>query len=333
MKNILLLMIEDSKEDASLILSELRKNDYNVDYQIVDSEKSFKEALYNKKWDAIVADYFVPGFEGKHSFKILKESGIDIPFIVVSGAISAEDAVKILKAGAHDYIDKSNLLRLPSALEREIKDAADRKIIRENEIELKESAKVLKIALEQTIETIAVIIEKKDPYTSGHQKKVALLAVEIAKELKLSEERIEILKFSSLIHDLGKITIPSSILSKPGKLNDIEIEMIKEHPANGYEILRNNNFMENFSNIIKQHHERMDGSGYPGGLKGDEIIFEARIIGVADVVEAMSSHRPYRPALGIDQALKELELNSGILYDSKIVDTCIKIFRKNKFKF
>ena len=201
------------------------------------------------------------------------------------------------------------------------------------ELKLQQSYKKLQKTMEGTINVIAKIIEAKDPYTAGHQQKVSKLATSIAWEMKLSEDKIEGIRIASLVHDIGKISIPAEILSKPTKLNEIEYSLIKDHSQIGYDILKSIEFPWPVAQIILQHHERIDGSGYPQGLKGNDILLEARIMGVADVVEAMSSHRPYRPALGIDKALEEISQNKGILYDLKVVDICLKLFREKGFKF
>jgi putative nucleotidyltransferase with HDIG domain len=187
--------------------------------------------------------------------------------------------------------------------------------------------------MEGTINTIAKIVETRDPYTAGHQQNVSKLATSIAQEMKLPQDKIEGIRIASLVHDIGKISLPAEILSKPSKLTEIEYSLIKDHPQIGYDILKPIEFPWPVAQIILQHHERMDGSGYPRGLKTDEILLEARIMGVADVVEAMSSHRPYRPALGIDKALEEIFKNKSILYDPEVVDICLKLFREKGFKF
>lgn len=177
------------------------------------------------------------------------------------------------------------------------------------------------------------IVETRDPYTAGHQLKVSELATAIAREMKLTEDRIEGIRIASLIHDIGKVSIPAEILSNPTKLNEIEYGLIKNHSQIGYDILKTIDFPWPVAQIVLQHHEKLDGSGYPQGLKGNKILLEAKIMGVADVVEAMSSHRPYRPALGIDKALEEISQNRGILYDPEVVDTCLKLFKEKGFKF
>ena len=175
------------------------------------------------------------------------------------------------------------------------------------------------------------VVESRDPYTAGHQKRVAELSCAIAQEMGLDENHIEGLRMAGLIHDLGKISVPAEILSKPGKLWDIEFEIIMRHPESGYEILKKINFHWPVAPIVLQHHERYNGSGYPDGLKGRDCLIEARIISVADVVEAMASHRPYRPALGLDAALEEIAGKKNILYDPEIVDVCLKILKEGKF--
>ena len=199
--------------------------------------------------------------------------------------------------------------------------------------ELKQSQEKLQKTMDATLNTMSKIIEVKDPYTAGHQQRVSQLATAVARELNLSQDKIEGIRIASIIHDIGKIGIPSEILSKPTKLTDIEFSLIKGHSQIGYNILKNIDFSYPIASIVLQHHEKLNGSGYPNNLKGDEILLEAKIICVADVVEAMSSHRPYRPALGIDTALEEINKNKGILYETEVVDVCLKLFKEKSFKF
>ncbi len=193
---------------------------------------------------------------------------------------------------------------------------------------LRVAEKKLQTNLNGITAIVSQMVEMKDPYTSGHQNKVSQLSVEIGQRQGLVEEQIENLRMSALIHDIGKMAIPSEILSKPGKLLPIEFELIKAHPKLGYLALNNSGLPETIRQGILQHHERIDGSGYPEGLKGDKILFEAKILGIADVVDAISSDRPYRPALGIDVALDEITKNSGILYDPEAVDACLDAFEQ-----
>ncbi len=202
-----------------------------------------------------------------------------------------------------------------------------------NITERKKSFQELEKTLEDTINTLAFIVEARDPYTAGHQRRVAALAVKIAEKLKLDNQEIKTIKTAATVHDIGKINIPASILSKSGKLIEAEYNMIRIHPRTGSDIIHKIGFHYPISKIILQHHERENGSGYPEGLKGRDIIMGAKIIGVADVVEAMSSHRPYRPALGIEKAIEEIRKNKGTLYDPRVVEACIKIVTSKKFSF
>ena len=196
-----------------------------------------------------------------------------------------------------------------------------------------EMMKNLRKALNGTINVIASTVEARDPFTSGHQRRVADLARTIATEMGLPKDSIEAIRSAAIIHDLGKIHIPADILNKPSKLNEMEFNFIKAHPQVGYEILKEIEFPWPVAQIVYQHHERWNGSGYPQGLSDDGILLEARILAVADVVEAMASHRPYRPPLGIEKALEELSENRGKLYDSRVVDACIRVFKEKNYTF
>ena len=200
------------------------------------------------------------------------------------------------------------------------------------EDDLKKSYEQLEKTYNGVTKVISAAIEIRDPYTAGHQVRVARLAQALAWEMNLAEEQANQIYTAGLIHDIGKINIPAEILSKAGKLNDIEFSLIKMHSQSGYDVLKNIEFPYPMAQWVLEHHERMNGSGYPYGLTGDKIGLEARIIAVADVVEAMSSHRPYRAALGIDAALAEIKKNKGILYDSAAVEACLRLFNEKGFK-
>ncbi|MDD3846968.1 MAG: PAS domain S-box protein [Syntrophorhabdaceae bacterium] len=200
------------------------------------------------------------------------------------------------------------------------------------EDDLRESVDHLKSALEGIVEAISMAVEVRDPYTSGHQKRVSAIAVAIASQMGLPETQVEGIRTAAVIHDIGKLSIPAEILSKPSRLTEIEFSLIKTHSQIGYDILKDIYFPWPIAQIILQHHEKLDGSGYPQGLNGGQILLEARILAVADVFEAMASHRPYRPAIGIEAALEEIENNRGILYDADAVDACTKLFRERGFE-
>lgn len=578
---IKVLVVEDSENDVELLMRQLRKGGYTPRCSVVETAESFKKALEYEPWDLILCDYKMPNFSAPAALKIIQEMNFDIPFLVVSGTIGEDTAIEIMKAGAHDYLMKDKLTRLPAAVERELRDAKNREhrkeaenlwkksednfrhsldesplgiriistkgqtiyanqeilniygyesleefnsiphrarytpetmveyekrkatrqtgndgppnyeisIIRKdgqirhlevfrkrvlwngnieyqalyNDItkrkhaeyslleseeryrtvvenahesilitqdakivfanrsavrdsgysyaellnlefekfiheddrgmvvnlywrrlqgeyldpnyefriickdgsvkwvelnvtiiewnkkpatlnflkditerklldeEVNKSYRQTREALNATVNSIAMIVENRDPYTTGHQKRVSILAEAIASEMGLAESQKDFIATAAIMHDIGKISIPSEILSKPSKLSDIEYDLIKTHSESGHNILKDIHFPWPVAQVILQHHERINGSGYPHNLKGNEILLEARIIAVADVVEAISSHRPYRATLGIDYALNEISQNRGILYDSDIVDACLRLFREKNF--
>jgi len=201
------------------------------------------------------------------------------------------------------------------------------------EKDLKQSLEKSQRLLEQTVNVLASTVEMRDPYTAGHQRQVTKLACAIAEEMNIPKEQTDGIRMAALIHDIGKIYVPAEILSRPGELTETEFGLIKIHSQAGHDVLKPIEFPWPVAEIVLQHHERMNGSGFPQGLSGEEILLEARILGVADVVEAMSSHRPYRPALGINKALEEISQNRGVLYDPQVVDACLTVFSENGFKF
>jgi len=223
-------------------------------------------------------------------------------------------------------LESRTLLRIADNLSNDIRGL-------ELEIELKDTMEQLQRALYETIDAITLMSEIKDPYTSGHQKRVAIISSAIATELGLSKDMIDGIYVAGLLHDVGKISVPNDILAKPGKLNEGEFIIIKNHPIVSHSILEHIEFPWPIASIVTQHHERINGSGYPYGILGDKMSVGSRILSVADVVEAMTAHRPYRPALGLKKALSEIEGNKGILYDREITEACIKIFKEKKVKF
>ena len=585
-KRLSILIVEDSESDTELIIRQFQKANYDITYERVETDDQMIAAIAKRAWDLVIADYFLPEFNAPAALAILQKSGLDIPFVVVSGAIGEETAIEIMKAGAHDYIMKNNMSRLVPAIERELKEAESRvqrkqaeellrsehimlartegiahigswgwniamdtvnwsdelfrifqrdpregapsfaehpafyhpddmarlrqavkaavadgtpyklelrairkdgetrvcvargvaklgldgrpvrlfgslqdvtelkraeeelrkseenfrlslddsplgvrivtmegetlyanqatlkiygyarieelkrtpikerytpesyaefktrkekrergevgpseyeiSIVRKNgevrhiqvfrkeiwwngarqfqviyqditdrkrvEVELQKTLDSLKKAVSANIQIMVSAVEMRDPYTAGHQIRSANLACVVATEMGLPQDKIDGLRMASSIHDIGKLSIPAEILSKPTKLTDIEFSLIKEHSQSGYEMLKNVESPWPLAQIVYQHHERMNGSGYPRNLKGDEILIEARIMAVADVVEAMASHRPYRSALGIEAALEEIEKNKGILYDNTVADTCLKLFREKGYQ-
>ena len=453
---IRVLIVDDSEDDALLLLRQLKRGGYKPIHQQVDTADAMSEALDSQMWDAILCDYSMPNFSMHAALDLYKKRRLDLPFIIVSGTITDETAVAAMKAGAHDYIIKDNLARLTPAMDRELRETKVRHERRLAEYELikseekyrtlfeesrdaiyisskqgefidfnqpttelfgylreellgmntkdvfvktdeyikfqkkierkgsvrdfeaklykKDGSKMnclitstvrrskdesiigyqgiirdiselvssrkklektldkLRKALGGTIQAMALTVETRDPYTAGHQRRVSNLACAIARELGLSANQIQGIHFAGIIHDIGKISVPGEILSKPGKISENELGIIKEHPRAGHTILKTVDFPWPIAQIVLQHHEKMDGSGYPDGISGEDILLEARILTVADVIEAMSSHRPYRPTLGVDVALQEIKQNKNILYDPQVVDACLRLFDERGYR-
>ena len=229
---------------------------------------------------------------------------------------------------------KDQLIKEMQKMQEKVADLEEVKL-KYNQVDkkLKQTHIKLQKIIEGTAHIIMKVVEIRDPYSTGHQQRVSKLATAIAQEMKLPQDKIEGVRLASLVHDVGKVNLPTEIVSKPSKLVEVEFNLLKNHPRIGYNILKKVDFPWPIAEIVFQHYEKIDGSGYPRGLKGDEILIEAKILGVANVIEAMSSSRSYRPALSVDEALAEIAENKNILFDPEVVDTCIKLFKEKGFKF
>jgi PAS domain S-box-containing protein len=258
-------------------------------------------------------------------YSIKRLNGENVPSVYSFRIISQDGKVKWVELNA--TVIEWN--KKPATLNF-LNEITERKLLEEERIE---SYNRIKKTLQAAVQSIALLVETKDPYTTGHQERVSQLAQAIAKEMGLTEDRQDFVSTASIIHDLGKVSVPSELLSKPTKLSELEFNLIKVHSQAGYNILKDIEFPWPVADVVLQHHERMNGSGYPQHLQGEDILPEARILAVADVVEAISSHRPYRPALGISFALDEISKNKGILYDANVVNVCLKLFQKKNFAF
>jgi putative nucleotidyltransferase with HDIG domain len=256
----------------------------------------------------------------------IPNSWIDIGLLAIGFSFS----LLIGKIGNMKRLLEKTCRELSQQSERLQLEVSERKKTQE---ELTQSLDRLQRALQSSINATAKMVELRDPYTATHQQKVARLAAAIAEEMGLSQTQVKYIEMAAIVHDIGKIYIPAEILSRTGKLTELEYEMMKTHVQGSYDILKTIDFPWPIARIVYQHHERMDGSGYPDGLKGEEILLEARIIALADTVEAMSAHRPYRPALGIEAALEEITRNKGRLYDSRVVKACVFLFQEKNFRF
>ena len=283
--------------------------------------------------DVILTDIRMPGLNGiELTMKVKDKHDSDV--IVMTGFAEDFTYEKVIESGASDFFQKPiNSRELMLRLKRVLKERILFAERNQADAELKQSFEKLRRAQNQTVVALASASEIRDPYTSGHQQRVTKLACSIAENMDLSENLIEGLRIAGLLHDIGKISVPAEILSKPGKITQDEYNIIKQHCQIGYEILKGIEFPWPVAQIVLQHHEKMNGSGYPLGLTGEEILLEARILTVADVIEAMSSHRPYRPGLGIDKALDEVINNKSTFFDPVVVDTCWDLFSSGKFKF
>ena len=305
----------------------------------VEARNLFKE----RDVDLVLCDINLPGENGLDLAKSLREEKPETAVIMVTGIDDSELAEAALDFGAYGYLVKpvqvnEVLINVSNALRRrnlEIQNKRYQQALQQQVAErtstLNKTLSDLRRAFDDIVHVIALTGEMKDAYTAGHQQRVAELACAIAKEMGLSYELVESLRLVGMIHDLGKIAIPADILAKPTRLRATEYELIKDHPRLGYEVLSTVEFLKPVAEIVLQHHERLDGSGYPQGLVGDQIRLEARIIAVADVVEAMFSHRPYRAGLGIDAALEEIETHAGQTYDPEVAAACLRLFREKGF--
>jgi len=355
-------------DDKASVLEYLELLFKDEPYEILNFNSPSKALKHLEKSDpaVIISDQCMPEMEGTTFLQKVKEMSPDTVRIIMTGYVDTEAAIAAINQGnVFHFISKpidvqelkltvknaiehyklvaenkrlmevtkeqnEKLRKLNEVLEKRVEERTTQ--LKQNEEKLKRTLSKLRKTLGATIQAMALIVETRDPYTAGHQQRVADLARAIATEMGLSEDQIDGIRMAGVIHDLGKIAEPAEILSKPGRLTEIEFSLIKTHPQVGYDILKQIEFAWPVDMIVLQHHERINGSGYPKGLSGNKILIESRIMAVADVVEAMASHRPYRAALGIERALAEIRKNRGTLYDPKVVDTCIKLFTKKGFQ-
>lgn len=351
-------LIENSKDGIVIIQNAIFKfvNAVSLEFIGYNKEeligKSFLETV-NPKFHQLIKQRYDDRIGGKavpsvYEIEVMAKDGRIIPVEVSSSIIDYEGSpadLVFIRDLTERKRAKKDLQRAYDELEMRVRERTEELAkanlrlvdeVKERELaedKLLKSYIKLKHIFYNTVQAIGTIVETRDPYTAGHQKRVAKLSVAIAMAMELDEDRRECIQIAAGVHDIGKINVPAEILSKPGKLSEPELIIIRSHCLVGYNILKEIEFPWLVANIIMQHHERIDGSGYPNGLKGDDILLEAKIICVADVVEAMSSHRPYRPAIGIKQAIEEISNNRGILYDSEVVDACIKVITSENFKF
>ena len=299
----------------------------------MDVAASGREALQlleeNGPYAVIVSDNRMPKMTGIQLFTEVQKTAPDTVRILLTAFADLETAMQAVNEG---FVFR--ILRKPCP-PSEVAKSVDTALAYYELLMSQRELQILKKwrqGMEDMIYSLVALLEKRDPYTAGHQVRVAALATAMAQDLDLIPEQVEAVRLAASVHDIGKTYVPSEFLNKPGRLTPAEFEIIKAHPLVGQEVLTSMDKAFPISQIVGQHHEKLDGSGYPEGRKGDAILFEARIITVADIVEAMQSHRPYRPALGVERALAEIESLRGVALDARVVDSCLRLFHEKGFR-
>lgn len=333
----LVLIVDDNATNIDLLVNTLKDA-----YRLGISKKGAAALDYAAKYHPhlILLDIMMPEMDGYEVCSRLKEKAEtrDIPVIFITAMTETVNKTKGFTLGAVDYITKPfHAAEVKARVATHLSLAEMKGQLEAQNIQLErmvaEKTRQIQEMLEGIIASMALMVEIRDPYTAGHQQRVSQLACAIAAQMGLPPQVRESIRIAGLLHDVGKIRVPVSILNRTGLLLEAEMEVIKIHPRVSYEILRGIPFPWPCAKVVLQHHERLDGSGYPFGSRGDEILLESRILAVADVTEAKSSFRPYRPAQGIDAALVELREHRGILYDAAAVDACLAIFAEGSFQF
>jgi putative two-component system response regulator len=313
------MLVVDDEEPCRLLIKEICHR-LGISCEAAADAQEALEKLHGNAFDLVLSDIIM---KGKDGIALMREAQKEFPhldFIIMTGYRPDFSYSDIIAAGATDFIAKPfEVGELEAKLGR---------ITREKLV-----LRQLQKTLVETIDALASALEMRDPYTAGHQRRVARLACAIGQEMGLAKRILTAIHMAGLVHDIGKIAVPSQILSKPSQLKETEKSLIREHSTASFEILRKVHFPWPIAEIVHQHHERLDGSGYPQKLVGNEIMLEARVVAVADVVEAMSSHRPYRASLGIAAALEEIENNQDRLYDERVVQACLRLFREKDYQF
>ena len=355
-----ILLIDDEEAVPEIMTMALADEGYDL-----RTAGSAEEALAILKESPdvslIISDQLMPGMTGVQFFTQARHICPDALRVLLTGYTDTDAIIDAINSGGiHRYLTKpwrreellhtiremlgkadlvmenrrldelvkkqnAELMELNKSLEEKVR--LKTKHLNRSLEELQVSYEKTRMILEGTVLAMSRIVESRDPYTAGHEQQVAKIACVISEKMLLPADRVDAIRVAGQLHDIGKIAIPSEILTKPGRLSPLEMEMVKTHCRNAYDILKAIEFPYPVAKIILQHHERLDGSGYPQGLKGDDILLEARIIGVADVIEAISSHRPYRPAKDVDVAMQEITDHRGTLYDANVVDAALDIYR------
>lgn len=329
-KNIKVLVVEDNPADAQLIQDMMLEYSYGtVELKIAEKLSAAMEMLSDTGFEAVLLDLGLPDSNGLQTLHKVLERFPALPVIVLTGLADENVGIEAVKSGAQDYIVKGQINW--RSIHSSIRFAVERK---EMESKLKENLELQRRIVKGTVEGLVRLTELRDRPCAEHQRRVAQLAVRLAEEMGYPADQVEFVKTAAILHDIGKATVPSEILTKPGKLVGLEVNLEQSHVQASYHVIEDIEFPWPVAEVIMQHHERIDGSGYPRGLSGDRILPEARILMVADVMEGMCSYRPWRPETpGTGAALKELIDGRGTLYDGAVVDACLMLFKEKGFSF
>jgi putative nucleotidyltransferase with HDIG domain len=336
------VLVVDDEKSIRVTLCEFLKNE-GFEAESANDAVIACSMIAENEYDVVLTDIIMPRISGIDLLTTIRKTSKTLQVIIMTGEPSVDTAIRAVQFGANDYltkpINKEILLKTVKHAVN-VKQLSDEKAILEKEnlfyqkqLEelVGERTKSLQNVMQGVIYLLTSVVEARDPYTAGHQLRVGNLSAAIAKKMNMSRETVDLVRTIGYIHDIGKISIPSEILSKPGTLSPLEMQMIRIHAFKGCEMISKTSLPEIIGQAIHQHHERSNGSGYPLGIKDKDIITEAKILIVADVVEAMMSHRPYRPALGLETALREIEEKSGILYNAPVVSACTSLFREDNY--
>ncbi len=337
-------LVVDDELSMRMTLSEFVRRE-GIECDVAEDAIKAYEMFHKSPYDLLITDIVMPKMTGIELMEKVRKIDSECRIIILTGEPTVETAVRAVQSQANDYmakpVQRDEFIHIVRQ-NLQIKQLSDdrKKLQQENERyqrHLEEMivtrTKALQKSMSSTITLLSQVVEYRDPYTAGHQRRVGNCSAKIAEWMGLSNEIIENVRIMGYIHDIGKIVVPSEILSKPGKLTFPEFLLLQSHSQAGYEMLSDVNLPPIIAEAVFQHHERLNGSGYPRKLKGDQISLEAHIMMVADVVEAMTSHRPYRPSLGLDVALNEIETNAGILYEGSVSRACLELFRTGNYTF
>ena len=348
MSSARILVVDDEKSIRLTLTEFLRRAGYEAEG--AEDAPAALRLLESMKPDVVVTDVILPGMNGIELMREIHAAAPEVKLIVMTGEPTAETAADALRADAVDYLMKPvSRHALFSAVASAVKiksledqrnrlELANRQYAERLEALVDERAEALQLAnqrlhsiMEQALGTMVAVMERRDPDASGHEERTAELARRMARKMQLSMGSTRCLFLAGIVHDIGKAHIPPEILAKPGPLTEREFEIVKQHPATAHRLLRRIDFEWPVAEVVHQHHERLDGSGYPQGLKNDEILIESAIMGVADVVVAMTSRRAYRPAHSLEAALEEIQTKRGILYHPQAADACRALFESGEF--